>query len=141
MKTDGIIFETKFWQVILSDDQEFLGRCVIVARDDAHTLSDLTSEQWLDFEQVVKKLEDAAKKAFGATMFNWTCLMNHAYRESPPNPHVHWHFRPRYEEPTHFAGEIFEDRAFGSHYERGTERIVSDEIRSNIIAAYQKALE
>ncbi len=100
-------------------------------------MSNLTADQWNDFSQVVKQLESACKKAFGATMFNWTCLMNHAYRNDPPNPHVHWHVRPRYNKPVTFAGELFEDKAFGSHYERGTERKVSEGVIDEIVKAIQ----
>lgn len=68
-------------------------------------------------------------------MFNWSCLMNFAYRNDPPDPQVHWHFRPRYKHPVDFAGEKFEDRAFGSHYERGTKRKVSDIVAKKIAQA------
>lgn len=137
-----IIFETNFWKVILNtDDQTYLGRSFVSAkRRETGSMSDLTTEEWLDFGSVVKKLEAACTKAFGATMFNWTCLMNLAYQNDPPDPHVHWHFRPRYKQAVQFAGETFEDAAFGSHYQRGTERKVSDGVAGRIVEAIRAAL-
>lgn len=134
------IFETPHWLVILSKDQALLGRCVIVCKDDAKTLSDLTDEQWIDFSVVVNKLEAAAIKTFGATMANWTCLMNNAYKNNPPDPLVHWHFRPRYKKAIQFGGQAFEDKEFGSHYGRGTERELDDKAMKQIVTAYKSVL-
>jgi hypothetical protein len=39
-----------------------------------------------------------------------------------------------------FASEIFEDHAFGKHYERGTERKVSNQVAQEIAAAMTKYL-
>lgn len=132
------IFETKHWEVHLSPDQYYLGRCVVVASRDVGSMSDLNKEEWLDFAFLVKKFEMASKKAFGATMYNWTCLMNNAYQNNPPNPHVHWHVRPRYAKPVNFAGFDFDDKEFGHHYARDTERIVPDEVFSKIVDRFRK---
>ena len=116
---DRLIFETQYWRVLVADfDQRYLGRCVIVLKRPCGDLADITSEEHLDFLEIVKKLKAAGRKAFHATMFNWGCLMNNAYQKDPPDPHVHWHFRPRYKEPVQFAGKVFEDKEFGYHYFR-----------------------
>lgn len=130
------IFETEHWTVILNaEDQTYIGRCVVVAKRSVRSMSGLTDEEWLDFAKVVKRLEAACRKAFGATMFNWDCLMNNAYREPTPKPQVHWHFRPRYAKPVQFSGETFTDTEFGSLYARGTDRKVNSELASKIAAA------
>ncbi len=58
----------------------------------------------------------------GATMVNFSCLRNWAFRsvapeppllEGRPNPHVHWHVAPRYASTVVFGGEEFIDRRFG----------------------------
>src|SRR3989344_516260 len=115
-KPNNFIFETKYWEVYLSSDQYYLGRCVIVAKRDVGEMSLLTDEEWLDFANLVRNIESGFKKALGATMFNWTCLMNGAYQEKDPHPQVHWHLRPRYAKPVEFAGQKFEDKEFGHHY-------------------------
>lgn len=81
------IYETKYWRVFLWPDQGYLGRCVVVLNRHCGSLAELKPEEITDFIKIVKNLEFALKRSFNATMFNWTCLMNEAYRSNPPNPH------------------------------------------------------
>jgi diadenosine tetraphosphate (Ap4A) HIT family hydrolase len=130
MNSDEVILlETKFWKVILIENQAYLGRSVIVLKRGAKSMSEITSEEWQEFHtKIVLKLESAFKKAFNATLFNWTCLMNHAYKNNPPTPWVHWHFRPRYGERVDFNGKTFTDLEFSHHYNSDREMIVSKEM-------------
>lgn len=133
-KVEGLIFETPFWKVFLADsDQTYLGRSYVTLKRHAGDLADLTDEEWQDLHKTIKKFEIALRKAFGAEMFNWTCLMNDAYQETPANPHVHWHVRPRYSKSVEFTGLTFEDKDFGHHYTRGTKRVVPADVRKAII--------
>ena|SRR5260221_524986 len=140
-KPKNFIHETKHWEVYLNPDQYYLGRCVIAAKRDVGEMSLLTDEEWLDFAKLAKKIEIGFKEAFGATMFNWTCLMNGAYQDKNPHPEVHWHMRPRYAKSVEFAGHKFEDKEFGHHYARSTESPVSQRIERQIIAGVRKILE
>jgi len=138
--SNNLAFETKLWKATLADDQYYLGRCFIDLKRHASSLSELTKEEILDFLDVVKKIESALKKSFNAEMFNWTCLMNNAYKNTPSNPHVHWHFRPRYRDKFEFLDLIFEDKEFGHHYERKTDRILPEDIRTKIIERIRENL-
>jgi len=102
------------------------------------TLADATSRS-----KNIKKLETAVKKTFKPSLFNWTCLMNLAYQNNPPNPHIHWHFLPRYSHKVKFNGLIFDDLEFGNHYAREKERsrIVSEKIKNEIIEVIHEALK
>lgn len=131
------ISETNHWEIYLNPDQYYLGRLVIVAKREVPAMSELTNEEWMDFAELARKTENGFKKEFEATMFNWTCLMNNAYKEEIPHPQVHWHMRPRYKNPVEFAGQTFEDKEFGHHYARETEMAVSSEIEKEIIARIQ----
>ena len=71
--------------------------------------SGLTSDEWLEFGDLVFKLEYAIKQCFDVTMSNWGSLMNASYLEVPPDPHVHWHYIPRYDHSVEFEGLLFED--------------------------------
>jgi|SRR3989344_3956927 len=139
-KPNSFISETKHWEVYLNPDQYYLGRCVIAAKRNVGTMSDLTDDEWLDFANLAKKIESCFKKIFESTMFNWTCLMNGAYQNDPPDPHVHWHLRPRYKNPVEFAGQTFDDKEFGHHYARSTDSPVSDEIFMKIISKVREGL-
>ena len=111
------ISETQHWRVCLAPNQSLLGRCVIHLKRHAGDLADLTEGELKDFLNVVKRVEDSVKSAFGATMFNWSCYMNHAYRENHLNPHIHWWAVPRYAQAVHFGGRTFEDPLFSNPYD------------------------
>lgn len=133
------IFETKHWKVILADDQTYFGRLVIVSREPRQSLPDLSQEEQSDFFVLAKQLEDFFKKEFSATMFNYTCLMNHAYRDGE-TPRVHWHFRPRYAQAITVAGSTVTDPNFGSHYiptAFGLKDAVADEAKELLIKKIQ----
>jgi diadenosine tetraphosphate (Ap4A) HIT family hydrolase len=134
----NLVFEKNYWKIIISDEQACLGRCIVSCKRHVPSLSKLSNDEWNEFHDVVKTLEGALMKAFDARMFNWTCLMNDAYKKENPNPHVHWHFRPRYDHPVDFAGVTFEDKEFGHHYASGTNFKVSLEVNNKIIAEIRK---
>lgn len=127
-----IIFETKYWEVELAEDQAYLGRCFVNLKRKSASLSDLKKEEWTDFGEIVKNYESALKKGFGATMFNWTCLMNNAYKDKEPKPEVHFHVRPRYNSPVKFAGIFFEDKEFAHHYDNKRVFVVNGGVLSKI---------
>jgi diadenosine tetraphosphate (Ap4A) HIT family hydrolase len=135
-----LIFETDFWGVLLSFNQRYLGRCYIFSKRHFGSMSNMTEEENVDFLEVVKKLEKAIKKTFGATMFNWSCLMNNFYKKENPDPHVHWHMRPRYRDKVLVSGKSFEDGEFGHHYSRDDYIVESEEIRLAIVKEIQKNL-
>jgi diadenosine tetraphosphate (Ap4A) HIT family hydrolase len=135
------IYETDHWMVVLHiSDQRYLGRCVVFLKRHCPDLSNLTEAEWIDFADLVKTLEPALKHSFGATMFNWSFLMNNAYRETPAKPHVHCHFRPRYKESVAFQGISFQDTQFGEHYDL-TKKPVSPEVQKAIVKAVRQSIE
>lgn len=139
---DNIIYETNYWIVKLTDNQNTIGRCVIDVKSNCGEISKLSKEEWGDFrENVVIKLENVMKKAFGATMFNWSCLMNNAFKKKNPEPHVHFHFRPRYKNPVNFKGKIFSDKDFAHHYDRTDTLEVSDDMFKAIIEEIKNNIE
>lgn len=142
-KADNPIFESKYWIVFLADEQAYLGRSFVTLKRHCGDIAKLEDKEWVELLDVVGRLENAVRDAFGPSSFNWTCLMNLAYQNNPPNPHVHWHFIPRYGHEVNFAGTTFVDPEFGSHYAREKERSkkVSGKIKSRIIAAIRKRLK
>lgn len=108
--------ETKCWKIYLANDQNYPGRCIIPLKVHRNNLSELTPEEFADMQVVVNVMERIGKQVFPATNFNWTCLMNGGYGTTPPNPHVHLHFIPRYQNPVETRDGDFVDETFGTHY-------------------------
>jgi len=135
-----LIFETPFWGVLLSWNQRYLVRCYIFSKRHFGNMSEITTEETLDFLEVVKRIEGAIKKTFGAEMFNWSCLMNNFYKKENHNPHVHWHVKPRYRNKVVVAGKTFEDKEFGHHYSRDDNVVEPEGVRLAIVKEIQKNL-
>ena len=132
----GYFYETEYWKVVLVEDQRYLGRLVIKTKVPREHLPDLTEKEQLDFFVLIKKLESFFTEKIGATMFNYSCLMNFAYRDNE-TPHVHYHFRPRYRNPVTLLGKEFSDPNFGQpHLEpsqnNNGEVLIPDDVRSYI---------
>jgi len=126
------IFKTKYWIVFLAPQQSNIGTCVVALNRHEEDLSGLKCEEWLEFGELVFKLEYAVKQCFDVTMSNWGSLMNASYLEEPPNPHVHWHYIPRYNHAVEFEGLLFEDPYFGTMKHRPF-RSLPDRVRKRII--------
>jgi len=94
----------------------------------------------LELFALIGRFEAAARAAFGATMFNWSCYMNHHYREARPDPHIHWWAVPRYDHPVTFAGRTFTDLDFGGPYDHARWRELPFGERRQICAALGAAL-
>lgn len=119
--------ESKFYNVYLYEEgQLYLGRSCVVLKTNKPSLAALTSEEWLDFGNIVRIFESTIKKCFGANYFNWGCFLNDAYKIKPYKPHVHWHVRPRYRNEIVFNGRTFRDEAFGSQFLRKDKEIQLD---------------
>jgi diadenosine tetraphosphate (Ap4A) HIT family hydrolase len=134
---EGYFFETQHWKILLSEDQRYLGYLIIKTKVGRQTLPELTKEEQLDFFELIGNLETFFKEKIGATMCNYSCLMNFAYRDNQ-TPHVHFHFRPRYRNPITLAGHTFTDPNFGYHYLEPTlndNGVISipDEIRTHLM--------
>ena len=124
--------EAQYWRICLAPNQSLLGRCVIHLKRHAGRLADLSGVEWNDFLTVVKRVEGTVRSAFNTTMFNWSCYMNHAYRENPPDPHVHWWAVPRYAQAVWFGGRSFEDPHFGNPYDHSRRLDLPKKLRDDI---------
>lgn len=126
------MLETPYWIIFLAPNQSNIGTCVVALKRHHGDLDGLLDEEWLDFAQIVKKMEHSLKKSFNATMFNWGALMNADYLIEKPDPHLHWHFIPRYKNIVKFEGIQFDDKYFGSMHPRPVKE-VTNQIRRKIM--------
>jgi diadenosine tetraphosphate (Ap4A) HIT family hydrolase len=93
--------------------QEFVGDYIISCNKES--LSELTDNDWIELGKIEKELERVSKKLFNATMFNFACLMNNAYRDNE-KPHVHFHFIPRYKNKLEIFNKVYKDKHFGYNF-------------------------
>lgn len=111
-----LLIKNENWSVYLADDQDYIGRCILVLNRHCGCLSELTDNEWIDLKHIIDRLENCFKTALGAELCNWSCLLNDFYKRANPNPHLHLHVRPRYKIPFSLNGVQYVDEEFGHHY-------------------------
>lgn len=135
-----LVCETAFWSVFLSDEQDYIGRCILVSKRHCGSLSELTEEEWEELRQLIRKVETCFKTVLGATLCNWSCLMNSFYKNPLPDPHLHIHVRPRYDGPVTVNGRTYIDSEFGHHYARTRSGSIPLEDREVVFARLKEWL-
>lgn len=132
-----LLYENEYWSIFLADKQDYIGRCIVVLRSHKGSLSELNEQEWLSLKNITNSAELLLKNELNATMFNWSCLMNDAYKNNQPQPHIHFHVRPRYAAPVCFNGQVFCDEAFAHHYDNHKENQMNCETR-NLLFSFLK---
>ena len=135
------ILITENWSVGIGNDHPYLGRAFVTLKKHKGKISELNSDEWREFQEIVGKLEVAYRNAFGADVLNLECNMNHAFKSEPFNPHIHWHIYPRYKTAPEVAGIVFDDPLFGSHIDEDMVRIVSDEVVKQIATTLKQHIK
>jgi ATP adenylyltransferase len=121
---DFRIYEGENWRVTLRDNQALLGTTFITLKQHKESLAHLSPEEDEEFTVIRNRLIGAVGVAFAPDVINLSCLMNYAFRPNGdpnfvPQPHVHYHFKPRYREPRIIAGEMFTDPEFADYLKIG----------------------
>lgn len=111
-----LLYENQYWSVYLTDEQDYIGRCIVVSRRHCTSLSELEGVEWDNLRTVIQMVENCLKSVLGADLCNWSCLMNDYFKKQVPNPHLHLHCRPRFKNLVVINGNEYVDEEFGHHY-------------------------
>ena len=129
---NSLLYESRSWSVFLSDEQDYIGRCILVLKRHCNSLSGLTDDEWDELHDLICKVEACLKAVLGAALCNWSCLMNNFYKEPDPQPHLHIHVRPRYDKPVMINGSVYIDGEFGHHYAANKSGTISAEVKAEV---------
>ena len=135
-----LLAESEYWRIFLADEQDYVGRCILVLRRHCGSLAKLSENEWIDLRNQIEKIEGCLKTIFGAEVCNWSCLMNSFFKDPAPRPHVHIHVRPRYRNPVTINGNTYIDHAFGHHYALDVHDDMSAEDRRTVFQSMQNWL-
>ena len=111
-----LLLKNEYWTVYLADEQDYIGRCILVLNRHCGSLSKLEMQEWIALKKLIDKLEKCFKVVLGAEVCNWSCLMNSFYKCEEPNPHLHIHVRPRYKNTLNINTNTYCDAEYGHHY-------------------------
>ena len=134
------LLESKYWTVYLADEQDYVGRCILVCNRHCGSMSDLNLSEWIELKAIIDKFEQCYKVLLGVELCNWSCLMNSFYKEEDSNPHLHIHVRPRYKEPLSINGHLYADNEYGHHYALQKENSVVVEDKHYLFKLMKDAL-
>lgn len=135
------LIQGNYWAVYLADKQDYIGRCIFVLNRHCESLSKLSSEEWTELKLLIERIEAAITSSLGATMFNWSCLMNDFYKSNTPDPHLHIHIRPRYNTPITINEKIFNDEEFAHHYDNHKQNKLTKEEIETVYNLIKEALD
>lgn len=133
-----LLYKSLHWSVYLSDIQDYVGRCILVLNRHCGSLSELDTSEWIDLKKIIDKLEYIYQKELGAKLCNWSCLMNSFYKETTPNPHLHLHMRPRYNDAIVINNHAYIDTEFAHHYALKKEVLLLDDDKQMLYARIKK---
>lgn len=126
--------EYTYWVVRVHPNQQYLGRCVIwCKRNDATDLVDATTEELLEFSEIIKELKVAIEKSFGSNWMNYSFLGN-------GDRHLHCHMVPRYKDEREFNDQIFKDPRWGYNWLLDESFVTSEEMIEAIKQKIKKNL-
>ena len=127
-----LLYETQYWTVYLADEQDYVGRCIVILNRHCGSLSELSESEWNDLKEIIDKIEYVYKESLGAQLCNWSCLMNSFYKNEAPNPHLHLHVRPRFQYALTLNGHHYVDEEFGCHYKCKKSVVLTEEDRKTL---------
>jgi diadenosine tetraphosphate (Ap4A) HIT family hydrolase len=122
-----------YWSLYLNDNQNLLGKVMLVLNRHCESVPELTPEEWMQLRVEVHDAELALDRLFRPDHFNLMFLMN-------LDRHVHLHVVPRYRTARTYAGEDFADRDYGSLATTAARRM-TDEWLNGLVGDLRDALE
>ena len=142
---DYRLYEGEHWRVTLRDNQALLGTSFITLKEHKEGLEKLSPEEDAEFIVIRNRLIGAVGTAFAPDGVNISCLMNYAFRPNgdpgfEPQPHVHYHCKPRYSGLRTVGGKVFVDPEFGDYLRAGRGHKIAPEIGAIITARIRNEL-
>lgn len=128
------LYDSELWSVFLADEQDYIGRCILVLKRHCGSMPELTDDEWAELRMLICKVENCLKAVLVATLCNWSCLMNSFYKDLCPDPHLHIHVKPRYDKPVTINGNAYIDGEFGHHYAMNKSGSIPDEDKEEVFA-------
>lgn len=113
-----------YWQVIVNQNQDYLGKVMLVLIRHETDVTSLNGAEQVEFWQLLSAVHRALSSILQPDHYNYAFLMN-------GDRHVHFHVIPRYASSREFSSLTFSDGHLGEHYQI-RENIVDVKIRKKL---------
>ncbi len=98
----SLIKEYQHWYLLCRPQQVTFAAMILIAKSDVHSLADLSTEYFAEFESIVKEISIKLQPILKYEKINYLMLMM-------VDPEVHFHILPRYSETKSFEEITFID--------------------------------
>lgn len=99
---NNFIKEYKYWYLLIRKKQKNIGSCVVILKEHAFPLRQVSSKAMAEYAIISKEIELAQEKSFGSYLTQHLCLMF-------VDKHVHFHLLPRYKSTVNFDDKDWND--------------------------------
>ncbi len=100
-----LVAQTDYWLVLVRPKQPTYGSLVLICKEPATAVSEVSSEAFADLKLVTTGIERMLRQAVAYDKINYLLFMM-------VDPDVHFHVIPRYAGPRVFDGVTFTDEAW-----------------------------
>jgi diadenosine tetraphosphate (Ap4A) HIT family hydrolase len=97
-----LLHEYQHWAVLLRPKQVTVGSLVLICKEAATRVPDLSAAAFAEMQVVTRDLEATLHQVFAFDKINYLCLMM-------VDPQVHFHVLPRYAHPRSLTGKDYSD--------------------------------
>lgn len=129
---ESLIREYDHWVVLLRPQQVTLGALVLICKEDADALSNISVEAFAELKEVTTVLESGLKGCFKYDKINYLMLMM-------VDPDVHFHILPRYSVSRVFDQREFADPGWPGPPDLGKANDVGDLVKLQLIETLKDA--
>lgn len=127
-----IVMEYEFWVVLVRVNQVNPGSLVIVCKEPAQALGEVSAAAWVEFQLVAKETEAALTSAFGYDKINYLALMM-------KDREVHFHVIPRYADKQRFLNQDWIDVDWPEKTNLGVQTVLDDDQILDLAELLKKA--
>ena len=106
LHAETVVEQGELWTVAVNQNQNLLGKSMIVLNRAEASVVGLNVEEWLDLHRQIRRLRVALDELFTPDQYNYAFLMN-------VDVQVHLHVVPRYRAARSWHGETFHDNHYG----------------------------
>jgi diadenosine tetraphosphate (Ap4A) HIT family hydrolase len=129
---DSLIREYERWVVLLRPQQATLGALVLVCKEPASALSEISAEAFAEMQQAIRDIETGLSAFRPYQKMNYLMLMM-------VDPDVHYHVLPRYAETQSFEGAAYPDKGWPALPDLTAAVEPDAQVRAALVAAVKAA--
>ena len=67
-----LLFSTEYWDIYLANEQDYVGRSILVLKRHCGNLSEMNMSEWGNLKEIIDCMEFCYKEILDANLCNWS---------------------------------------------------------------------